>query len=577
MTPGRTFPISLVLTAACSLHGADGYLIAGVVVDAQSHRPLANVRVLLGPTATGSQKIEQVAKDGRFSFGVSSAGKYRLQIAKPGYPIQSYRQVDLTGVSSAIVVRDDQDTSHLVFEAVREGAITVQVKDEDSDPVGNALVSIFQSSIVSGERRVIMRAQVRANAAGVFRFANLARGNYYVCAMGRPWFADSILQFQQMEESLNGRAARLPARTASVGPGGGDPDLDAGVEPAASIPKFSPDPNLRGTAFQTTFYPRAQTVEEASLVPVEAGGEAQVSITLPLTRGVSVKGAISGARDMSDGRANLDKKVRDQYVLFLQEWVAKDGIFQFKNVPPGYYEIVAASQSSSGASSWNLRQEVLVGTSDMEVTLRPQAMGAVAGRVLFEREGPAPASTLFVSLRSERNNLYRGQVDAEGNFSLNRLPVGRYDVTASGADYLATYLSGPSGEHLPLTLEITSGETTHRDLMLTRAVSAIEGTVEKAGMPSVGALVLLMPKNPSERWAYRVDQTDSDGSYRLATIPSGDYFLIALSEGSDPAYRNAKVAAILAKEAKLIHVEAGDRLDVKLDVVDSATLNLPPL
>lgn len=101
----------------------------------------------------------------------------------------------------------------------------------------------------------------------------------------------------------------------------------------------------------------------------------------------------------------------------------------------------------------------------------------------------------------------------------------------------------------------------------------IDGTVEQAGVPQVGAFVLLMPKNPAERWAYRVDQTDTDGSYHLATIPSGDYFLIALSSEEDVAYRDVKVAAILAGAAKQIHVEPNEKLDMKLDV--TAGLKFP--
>jgi hypothetical protein len=213
----------------------------------------------------------------------------------------------------------------------------------------------------------------------------------------------------------------------------------------------------------------------------------------------------------------------------------------------------------------------------LEVTLRPQPMGSLSGRVLFEGEHPVSATSLFVSLRNEKGNLFRNQVDSEGNFSLSRLAAGRYEVPAGSADYIAAFFAGPAGERLPLTLEIVSGENVRRDLMLTRAVSAIKGTVEKAGAPQIGAFVLLMPKDPSQRWAYRVDQTDADGSYRLATIPSGDYFLIALSDGADVAYRDAKVAAILSRAAKVVRVEAGDHLDLKVDVVGAATLNLPLL
>ena len=343
------------------------------------------------------------------------------------------------------------------------------------------------------------------------------------------------------------------------------------------VPQYSPDPSFRGTAFVTTFFPRAQTIEEAGVVRLDAATEAQVSITLPQTKAVIVKGTVASSGEMSAGRASLLKKVYDQYVLFLQSVVSKDGTFQFKNVSAGSYEIQAASDSASGGSSWSVRQEVEVGSSDMEVTLRPTPMGALMGRVLFDGERPLSTASLSVTLRNNNGNSVRIQVDTAGNFSLSRILPGRYEVTAGSADYVAAYFDGPSGQRLPLILDIASGETIHRDLMLTKAVSVIEGTAEKDGMPQVGAFVLLMPTNASERWAYRVDQTDSDGSYRLATIPSGDYFLIALDEGENIAYRDVKVAQALARAGKPVHIQPGDHLDLKVDVVGVATLHLPSL
>jgi len=565
--------LSLILIAAPPLARAADYLVSGVVVDSQSHAPLANVRVSLAPTTARDQKLEQATKqDGRFSFAVKEPGKYALQILKPGYPAQSYKQAGFQELSSAIVVRDDQDTRNIVFEAIRGGAITGQIKDEDSDPVGNALVEVFQLRVVAGERKIVTRQQVRANAMGEFRMAHLPRGGYYICAMGRPWFADSVIQMRRMQESI-GRAVHHAsiAGAQSVVPADSDDDQPEQSGPA---PEYSADPSLRGTAFVTTFYPNAPAVEEAGLVRVEAGGETQVSITLPLATAVSVKGKITVPGDMSDGRANLTKKISGQFMLFLRTWVSKDGSFQFENVPPGAYEIAAASQSSSGASSWNIREEIEVGGSDMEVTLRPQSMGSVSGHLNFESERPQSSANLFVSLRNDRNNVFRAEVDPEWNFTMRRLPAGKYEAALAGSkDYIAAYFSGAAGERWPLSFDISSGEAVRRDLVLTKAVSAIDGTVEQTGVPQVGAFVLLMPKNPANRWAYRVDQTDTDGSYHLATIPSGDYFLIALGSEEDVAYRDVKVAAILAGAAKQIHVEPNEKLDMKLDV--TAGLKFP--
>src|SRR5580698_7569055 len=159
--------VALAAWAGAQTNGQSSYVVAGIVVDSRSHQPLANARVSLTQTTARDQKTERVtSRDGRFAFAVSQAGKYSLQMIKPGYPLQAYKHANYAAVSSAIAVRADQDTAHIVFEATRESAITGQIRDEDGDPVGSALVAIFQSRVVSGERKVVSRGSTRANAAG---------------------------------------------------------------------------------------------------------------------------------------------------------------------------------------------------------------------------------------------------------------------------------------------------------------------------------------------------------------------------------------------------------------------------
>jgi hypothetical protein len=557
----------LAFVGMAPLGAASNYIVSGVVVDSRSRTPLPHAMVSLAPITARERKLEQVTKqDGRFSFPVNEPGKYELSLIKPGYPRQDYKQDGFSGAASAIAVRDGQDTTHIVFEAARGGTITGVVKDEGSEPVGNAQVAIFQSAVVGGNRRMVTRGQLRANAVGEFRLSNLPRGDYYVCAMGRPWFADSVTQLQDIQD----RARMVGRARAAV-----RANPEEQEEPPALT--FSPDPVLRGTALLPTFYPNARSADQAAPIRLDTGGEAQVSIVLPFTAAVSVRGTLSVPGEVSGGRVILLKRVYDESVLFLEQWVGKNKTFQFQNVPPGSYEILASSQADSGASSWAILEQVEVGASDMEVTLRPQPFGSLSGRVLFEGEHPAPAASLLITLRDERGGLLRAEVNPEGGFSLSRLLAGRYEVTAGNTDYIAECFRGPAGERLPLTLTISAGENVWRDLTLTRAVSVIEGTVEKAGVPQVGAFVLLMPKNATEQWAYRIDQTDSDGSYGLQLIPSGDYFLIALNDGDGIVYRDAKVAARLSKVAKLVHVEPGDHLELKMDVVSATNLALSSL
>ena len=117
-------------------------------------------------------------------------------------------------------------------------------------------------------------------------------------------------------------------------------------------------------------------------------------------------------------------------MIFLNTWVSKDGSFHFENVPAGSYAIAASSQASSGPSGWNIRQEVEVGGSDVEVTLRPQPMGSLSGHVVFENERPASTANLYVTFRNERDNSYRAEMGPDWNFSIHRLPAGKYEVAA---------------------------------------------------------------------------------------------------------------------------------------------------
>jgi len=214
-----------------------------------------------------------------------------------------------------------------------------------------------------------------------------------------------------------------------------DDEPQAGTPPRP--PQFSPDPNFRGTGFLTTFYPRAQTVEEASFIQLETGGEAQASITLSFSKAVTIKGSIASSATMSAGSAHLYKKYRSQYISFLESPVSAEGKFEMGNIPAGSYELYAYSAASSGPSSWNVRQIIEVGSSDLDLTFHAEYLGGITGRIIFEGDRPRTGATPLVLLRNQEDTTLRIQPDADGTFSWNNFPMGRYEVSVSSADYAA--------------------------------------------------------------------------------------------------------------------------------------------
>jgi hypothetical protein len=372
------FTVLFLAGAAVLLAEAgSGYQVAGIVVDSRSQMPVPNMRVSLAATSVQGQKLEQVTKkDGRFSFVVSHAGNYHLQVAKPGYPVQSYLQAGFAALSTAIVVGDGQDDRQLVFQASREGVISGQIQDTSSEPIPDALVAVLQSVVVNGERKIISRGQMRTDVAGGFRFANLLAGDYYICVMGRPWFADAVFAQERVQAMVDQIRKEISAKA----------DMAPGSLPEAG---FSPDRNVEGMAFVTTFYPAAQTLSGASLVHVEAGDEPQLTIMLQPAKAVTLKVKLSlpvGARNVL---VKLVKEVGGEDMLVATGYQAsKEGVFEFYNIPQGSYELVASSHAGPGATSWIFRKDIEIGVSDEEVSANPPPESSVAGHLLFQGDRP---------------------------------------------------------------------------------------------------------------------------------------------------------------------------------------------
>jgi len=361
-----------------SAAGATNYLVSGIVVDSQSHAPLGNVRVSLAPGAARDRKLERVTQqDGRFSFAVSEPGKYVLSIGKPGYPLQLYKEAGFAPVSSAIVVRDDQDTTQLVFEANRGGAITGLIKDEDSEPVANALVAIYRSSVVDGSRKIFLRGQSVLTPLGnsvspasreaittfvrwaslVRRFGDPAPGNPEDC---------SIVRCNSARRKSHGAGA--------------DGAAGAGVlaGPGSSRDRV-PDYVLSERAVDRTgFRDPAGRWRRSRCIHRVAGHK----------RGYC-EGYHECPGEIGDGQVNLYSTFGEHRLLFMDAWVQPGKTFELRTCRglvrdrcqlPGGFRRLQLERSRAAASR----------AADMEITLRPQQMGSLAGRIFFEGEHPAP-------------------------------------------------------------------------------------------------------------------------------------------------------------------------------------------
>ncbi|MDQ6766376.1 MAG: carboxypeptidase-like regulatory domain-containing protein [Candidatus Eremiobacteraeota bacterium] len=84
--------LALIQTGTQRAAFADASSISGKVVDAQTHQPLASVRIdLFADTTAPHPKMLAAAmsrKDGSFHLAGLSGGQYRLELSKMGYMVQ---------------------------------------------------------------------------------------------------------------------------------------------------------------------------------------------------------------------------------------------------------------------------------------------------------------------------------------------------------------------------------------------------------------------------------------------------------------------------------------------------------
>lgn len=108
-------------------------------------------------------------------------------------------------------------------------------------------------------------------------------------------------------------------------------------------------------------------------------------------------------------------------------------------------------------------------------------------------------------------------------------------------------------------------------LLLAHGVGTVEGVALREGKPAAGVLVLLLPQSgaggaAADMDVVRRDQSDSDGSFTLASVLPGAYVVLALENGWELEWSNPAVLAALRPRGQPLRVEPNGKYNLKLNV-----------
>jgi Carboxypeptidase regulatory-like domain len=532
------FCLGMLLTtlpAGVEEQTAPAYRISGVVVDAVTGVPVAHAEVSI---SEGTDETKTTAgEDGRFIFQGLEAAKYPLFATAQGYVREGYNQHG--GFQTAVAVGSELDSEHVIFRLHRQVIITGRVTDEHGEAVRQAQVMLFGTESTSGRHARFVQAQMQTDDLGEYRFVRLQPGKYYVAVEARPWYAQTGFSYLPEQDSHSFRSINSgPSR---------DPSLDV-VYPVA-------------------FYPGVTDEQAAGELNLTAGDKVEANVQLQAVPAVHVRltnlpvseiAIQIGANEKLFGTLDMGLGVVSAQI--------SAGEYEVAGLPPGDVKLIVNQGGSQGSSSRTIRTNVSEGE-----TLDGAGTGAtanVSGRVIFPAGDANPARGQ-VSLVGEDTLGTFAMLEKDGRFSFAPVQEGAYKVFVNlpvSDEYVGgVYATGAKASGREIT--IAGAGDVQLNITMGRGVGRVTGVAKVDGKPTASVMVLLVPEaGQNLREDYRLDQSDSDGTFALGGILPGKYSLVAIEDGWDLEWTNGSVLKPYLRKGETLQISANDQKKVVVEV-----------
>jgi len=477
------------------------YRISGTVVNASSGDPLdrASVSIALSSNFVTVQSI-QTGPGGHFSFDHLPAAKYSLLGSRRGFITASYDEHDQ--YSTAIVTGEGLNSENLVLRLTPDAVISGVIAEDSGDPVENARVTLFRQTYDSGIEKVQIAGSTNTDDIGDYEFPNLAPGDYFVAASGRPWYADN--------------GAGMTPRTAS-----------------SEVPKDIPHSAL-DLVYPTTFYADVTNPDDATPIPLKGGDRIQINFVLHPQPALHL--LVHSPVTDDPNQANMVPTPGISQQIFGSSEFAETNS---RVIAPGLTEISVAPGEYqlhlSGPSSPSERLTSVNITSDQSVDAGVGVQLANISGKLAMASGQALPQNVVVSLTSSDGQNANGSgVNKEGAFELPNVPPGKYRLNGfiDGKQLLVSKLAATGAQVDGDRIVVGSNPVMIAATVYADPDLEVTGFARKAGKPAPGAMIVLVPQDSANnRDLFRRDQADSDGSFALRNVVPGKYTVVAIEDG----------------------------------------------
>jgi hypothetical protein len=519
------------------------FCVGGTLVNAVTGLPISQADVGMSANEPNSVLATRSGDDGKFLFEDVAPGKYMLFARHRGYRRQNYQQHE--NFSTAIVVGPGLDTEHLRFTLPPTSSISGNVTDEMNDPVRAAQVLLFQQNVMRGRRAIRLQQRATTDDEGHYHFGHLEPGNYFVAVAAKPWYAAYVAP-PHFTLKLAASQATFTATSADQR----DPALDV-VYPITFFPNAA---DLAGAA-PLTVRPGSEETADFRLLPVPA---LHVLVQTPVT----------------DENQNASVQVTQPLGGNLQEFVqvntevVEPGLMEVSGLPPGRFNI---SVTTTKGSDSLVHAQTMDLSGDTQLDALHSIVYPVVSGVVKMDDGSELAQPASVQLRNVETDSFVGVQSGPGgefSFKMNPTLPGTYEIIVF--EQVGTVVRSVSATGAKVTghnLQISGSEEVRVTVVVTKGSGQVTGTVLKDAKPVGGAMVILVPQDPENNLAvFRRDQSDSDGSFSLNTIPPGTYTVLAIENGWDLEWAKPGVLQKYLPGGEIVQVGSSKKIVINLKV-----------
>lgn len=378
-------------------------------------------------------------------------------------------------------------------------------------------------------------AKAVTDAEGRFALENLAPGRYSPVADARGYhgkFSGSVrLGLAEIRAPIVIEARAGPTLDVNVADGSGNPAAGCTVSlkhqtSARRLSETSDDAGSiafdyisPGTYDVSVVACRGHTPRE-TYPPLEVGGTQNAPVTLEVDPGCTLTGRVLDRSQKPVPRAHIrvDRDGRSWGVP-----VRSDGTFFVSGLPTGMLEVSVTSPSHLDAETMRLD----LGEGVTEETFILDDGASVRGRTIDRYGQSVPEVPIELDGPEHRT----GRSNARGEFLVEGLPAGTYEIVASGE----TARDAGAG---PRTIDLMSGGRAEVELTVAARTGRIRGRVVEDGGPVTDALVVAhLGSEPGSLLSSDVPPvlTDLDGRFSLEGLQEGRYFVRAYQPGGAEA------------------------------------------